>query len=110
MDKMSEVPHIDMNDPYDMPDGHWIDNRGFEVWIKDGKYHRADGPAVITDCGAMVWCMHGKHHRTDGPAVLQDAAPPYWCLWGSAYSLEDWLVINTYITEKQKLFLKLKYG
>ena len=84
---MTEVPRIDEWNPTNIPDGHWIDGIGDEVWIKDGNYYRTDGPAIISTYGEMEWCLDGV-----------------------AYTFDDWLKYNTYITDKQKLFLKLKYG
>lgn len=50
---------------------------GTKQWLKDGKLHREDGPAVITysDCyddeiRGMQWYQNGKLHREDGPASL----------------------------------------
>lgn len=42
---------------------------GTKIWLKDGKYHRSNGPAEITETGTKVWCQHGLYHRTDGPAI-----------------------------------------
>ncbi len=48
-----------------------------EEWMKDGKYDRADGPAIITrdrDSGAIAletWYKDGKLNRADGPANIQ---------------------------------------
>lgn len=39
------------------------------VWIKDGKYHREDGPAIEWPSGNKEWYLDGKCHREDGPAV-----------------------------------------
>jgi O-antigen ligase len=49
----------------------------YEVWRKDGKPHRADGPAIIERDGVTgivireSWCKDGKLHRTDGPAHIE---------------------------------------
>ena len=87
MDKMTEIPHIDESYPDDMPDGRWIDRDGWEVCIKDGKWHRTDGPAVIYPNGTVFWCLDGY-----------------------AYTFGVWLEKTTGITDKQKVLLKLKYG
>ena len=85
---MSDIPRIDKIYPEYIPDGHWIDAGGWEVWAKGGGYHREDGPAVINPDGGIDWHLDG--------------------LWYSAF--EDWLEANTYITDSQKVLLKLKYG
>jgi hypothetical protein len=47
-----------------------------EVYLRDGKFHRDDGPAVIGHDPAAGTVTHegywrdGKRHRDDGPAVI----------------------------------------
>lgn len=38
-------------------------------WYKDGKLHRADGPAIESPLGDKEWLINGVHHRVDGPAI-----------------------------------------
>lgn len=45
-----------------------------EIWYKDGKYHREDGPAIRHKNNAL-WYVDGKRHRLDGPAVVQGGGP-----------------------------------
>jgi len=45
-----------------MKDGHHINDDGSEVWIKNGKLHREDGPAVIWYNGHQFWYKNGKLH------------------------------------------------
>lgn len=40
-----------------------------EMWIKDGKRHREDGPAIIYTNGTIIWYLNGEKHRIGGPAV-----------------------------------------
>ena len=42
---------------------------GEKLWLKNGKYHRTDGPAIEYVDGGKEWLQNGKHHRADGPAV-----------------------------------------
>lgn len=42
---------------------------GSDIWYLDGKKHREDGPAVITET-SKEWWINGKKHRVDGPAVI----------------------------------------
>jgi len=37
--------------------------------IKNKKYHREDGPAVVCSNGYKYWYKQGQLHREDGPAV-----------------------------------------
>ena len=109
---MSEIPRINERVPSLMPDGHWIDNHDSEVWIKDGKYHRTDGPAAITMMGSKSWFKNGKRHRNDGPAIVfANGGGIRWYLNGDYYyHFEHWLEANDEISDSKKLFLKLKYG
>ena len=107
---MTEIPHIDKSLPHDMPDGQWIDMWGDEVWIKDRRRHRTDGPALIRRNGTRMWFQNGDRHRTDGPAIIYSNGIVKWCLNDWYYTLEEWLEANDEITDKQKFLLKLKYG
>ena len=111
MDKMTEIPRIDEYDPAVIPDGHWIDKWGDEVWVKDGKWHREDGPAFINTHGVEIWYKEGKQHHADGPALVTPGGKYHWFLNDRGYAdFEKWLAANDEITDKQKVFLKLKYG
>ena len=108
---MTEIPHIDEWKPWKIPDGHWIDINGDQVWIKDGQRHRIDGPAIIEPDGSKYWIYQGRMHRTDGPAVVYQDGGMEWRLNGVEFPIfEDWLEYNIYITDTQKVLLKLKYG
>ena len=85
---MIDIPRIDEINPCYMPDGHWIDRSGDEVWIKDGNYYRVDGPAIIYANGRMDWFINNWFYR----------------------SIDDWLEANNEITDSQKVLIKLKYG
>jgi hypothetical protein len=50
-------------------DGRSIVSNGSELWYRDGKLHRDDGPAVVFTDGCQEWYRHGKLHREGGPAV-----------------------------------------
>ena len=40
-----------------------------EYHLLDGKFHRENGPAVITEDN-KEWYVNGVHHRADGPARM----------------------------------------
>ena len=87
MDKMADIPYIHEFEACDMPDGHWIDRWGDEVWIKDGTWHCEHGPAVILSDGEKQWWLNG--------------------VWLDSF--EDWLdALN--VSDSQKVLLKLKHG
>ncbi len=52
-----------------LPDGSYIDHHGDVGYIKNGKLHREDGPAIEWADGDKDWYKNGKCHREDGPAV-----------------------------------------
>lgn len=84
-----------------------------EYWEKDGELHREDSPAVVFEFGGCQYWLHGKLHRADGPAVITAGdSPSYaWYLHGVNYrSFSEWLVANTYVSQKQKTFLRFKWG
>lgn len=37
-----------------------IENYGNQIWYKNDKVHRDDGPAIICHDGCLEWCMDGK--------------------------------------------------
>ena len=43
---------------------------GTQVWYKNGKRHREDGPARIDPDGTQFWYLNDKLHRENGPAVI----------------------------------------
>jgi hypothetical protein len=59
----------------------WTD--GAQLWIKEGKYHRLDGPAVTYPNGEQRWYKEGKYHRLDGPAVTSATGRQEWYVIGN---------------------------
>lgn len=56
-------------------------------------------------------------HRVDGPAVVFDdnincrgITGRIWWLADRTYNLDDWLKVNTALTDEEKLMLKIQYG
>ena len=107
---MTDTPRINHCEPVYLPDGHWIDKDGDEVYIKNSKLHRTDGPAVIQKDGTREWYVNDEYHRTDGPAVIWADGEVEWWLNDQCYSFGRWLRANDYITDEQKVMLKLEYG
>jgi hypothetical protein len=58
----------------------WTD--GAQLWIKEGKHHRLDGPAVTYAKGTQEWFKEGKYHRLAGPAVTYPNGDQYWYIDG----------------------------
>ena len=62
---------------------------GTEIWYKNGKYHRLDGPAVIRGNGTEIWYKDGLYHREDGPAVIHSNGEKYWWVDGMPVAMND---------------------
>ena len=88
-----------------------------EVYLKDGKKHREDAPAVIeyNDDGSISyeeWYLNGKKHREDAPAEIwyNDDGSVYresWYLNGNEIPKEVILnKLNYHKSEKQEVYLK----
>ena len=68
-------------------DGMHVDEDGLKLWFKDGQLHREDGPAAIWADGAKAWFKDGQWY----------------------YSFDTWLEA-LYVSDEDKLFLKLKWA
>lgn len=54
-------------------------------WLKDGKIHCEDGPAIETPNGTRYWLQNGKNHRDDGPAVEHPDGMKQWYQHGKLH-------------------------
>jgi len=45
------------------------DSRIVKKWVKNGKFHRVDGPAIEDNNGDKFWFKENNRHRIDGPAI-----------------------------------------
>ena len=59
-----------------------VEADGTICWLKNGKYHREPGPAIIYPSGAKYWYKNGSLHREDGPAIIYPNGSEYWYLNG----------------------------
>jgi hypothetical protein len=87
-----------------------ITTYGNKHWFLNDIRHRVDGPAVESANGYKEWWLNGELHRVDGPAIKWSFAREDWYLNGNYYTFDDWLKANKYISEEEKLMLKLTYG
>jgi hypothetical protein len=89
-----------------------IDKRGTKYYRVNDEFHRVDGPAIDYEAGHKVWYLNGKCHRVDGPAIEYADGYKEWCLHGAHYysDFDGWLEANTFISEEEKLMLKLTHG
>ncbi|MFW5794458.1 MAG: hypothetical protein ACOCV1_03135 [Bacillota bacterium] len=78
------------------------DINGIIYYMKDGKYHREDGPAYIhkksfAHLEHFTWYNNGKVHRIDGPAIRffskNNNGKQFW-VFGSLLSEENFLNIG----------------
>jgi len=66
--------------------------RSRTVYLKDGDYHREDGPAIIERDGFWPWARNkewyqkGQRHRLDGPAYEGASGTKEWWREGVRYN------------------------
>jgi hypothetical protein len=88
-----------------------IDSLGNKSWRLNGYYHCVDGPAIEFTDGHTQWWLNNKIHRVDGPAAeYTDGHKAQWWLNDKPYNFDDWLEANNFISEEEKVMLKLTYG
>jgi hypothetical protein len=87
-----------------------IDENGTKEWWLGDRLHRVDGPAVEDIDGAEQWWLNGELHRADGPAVEYPDGFKWWYLNDRRYKFDDWLEANKFISDEEKVMLKLTYG
>jgi hypothetical protein len=87
-----------------------IDEWNTKKWRLNGEYHRVDGPAVVFTSGEKIWYKHGECHREDGPAYEGENGDKDWYLDGARYDFDGWLEANTFISEEEKVMIKLIHG
>ena len=63
-----------------------IDKNGTKEWrLKNGQYHREDGPAIEYANGDKRWYLNGQLHREDGPAFEYANGTKLWYLNGKCH-------------------------
>ena len=68
-----------LNGKYHRVDGPAVITSYTESWYRYGEYHRDNGPAVTYKNGTRFWYQHNKLHREDGPAcIFRDGRCEYW--------------------------------
>lgn len=61
-------------------------------WLKDGKRHRENGPAVSRVNGSKYWYKNGRLHREDGPAIERANGYKEWWVNGRCHRLSGYAV------------------
>jgi len=64
----------------------------------------------IDENGTKIWKLNGKFHREDGPAFEHTNGSRGWWLNDKRYSFDNWLDVNNYLTDQEKVMMKLIYG
>jgi hypothetical protein len=81
--------------------GSWCHTwtNGEQLWYKEGKLHRLDGPAITYADGIQEWYKEGKLHRLAGPAIIYANGGQYWYVEGKRHRLDGPAVIYVSGTE-----------
>lgn len=66
---------------------------GSVYYYVDGLLHREDGPAIESSSKENQYFIKGKLHRQDGPAIESYKRKHYF-LCGKEYSYEEWLKLR----------------
>lgn len=122
-------------DESNLPDGIHTFNKGDIVtYIKNGKFHREDGPAIEHGDGSQFWYENGLVHRDDGPAI-EISHRKMWYRYGKLHrydgpavtahfgeynqwwlngieclSFDEWIEKLTKTDIEHATMMKLKYG
>jgi hypothetical protein len=79
----------------EMKNGKIVDENGrTEIWYKDDKLHRLDGPAEKYKNGIEAWWKEDRLHRLCGPAITDsndynDPTTDCWYIEGTKYLIDD---------------------
>lgn len=88
-----------------------ISPNGSERWLINGKLHRRDGPAVKISNGCEKWYINGLLHRVDGPAdnKRSDGTVRWFVQGKQVFSYKAFQRL-TNCSDEFIVILKLKYG
>ena len=62
--------------------------RKITSYLKDGCFHRIDGPARVSADGYKSWWVNGKLHRIGGPAIEDADGTKTWFVDGNLHRLD----------------------
>jgi hypothetical protein len=66
---------------------------------------------TIGEDGDKIWRLPNDNlHRVGGPAIEYTDGHKSWWLTGENYKFDAWLEANIYISEEEKVMMKLIYG
>ena len=72
-------------------------------YIKNGKHHREDGPAIIYPSGHKQWQLNGVSHREVGPAVESVTGYKEWWYKGLCYGINNKFTNTTWFKKVKQL-------
>jgi hypothetical protein len=78
-----------MKNSYKMKDGINIRDDGAICYVKNRKYHREDGPAIILEGQYRCWLQNDVYYRLDGPAVEDDNGYKEWHVDDKVFFTEE---------------------
>jgi hypothetical protein len=64
---------------------HIIQTNSYQVWRRNGKLHREDGPAVVYESGAQEYWLDDKRHCVEGPAIIWANGSQEWWYEGKRH-------------------------
>jgi hypothetical protein len=80
-------------------DGPAVEYEHGAIWYSNGRLHRADGPAKTCD-GVEEWYYDGRRHREDGPAIIRPDGSREWYLGDKLHRTDGPAVENADGTEE----------
>jgi len=66
---------------------------GYKAWWLNDKRHREDGPAIEYANGNKAWYLNDMLHREDGPAIERTDGYKAWYLNGKEYTKQTYYKI-----------------
>jgi len=80
---------------------------GNKVFLKEGKYHRTDGPAIEWLNGTKLWYIEDKRHRIDGPAIEWSDGSKEWWIDDNIFNctlLDELIQTSVYLGKEKSKF------
>ena len=106
---LPQMMNVDCSSVVDF-DGRIVDSHGVIMYFKEGSLHSYnDEPALIYKSGMNVWYRNGKKHREDGPAMYNPKNEKFteFFLNGVWHPFEEYL--KKIESEEQRIMLAMKY-
>ncbi len=102
---MKSVTHVEVEPGIEIVSVH-----GSTMYLKNGRLHREDGPAVIYADGGQCWHKDGKLHRIDGPARFTADGSKYWYVEDYICVTNKSFQVAAGLSDEDMAVMILKYG